>query len=93
MNHQEPSRAHAREDLSNFDLDDRKRRPAVPELPLRHRITEEGLDSVRDTCRGWDRQWLLQRYLEFMDGKPAPNSADSSFLGWAKSFTKGRPPS
>jgi hypothetical protein len=26
--------------------------PAVPELPLRHRITEEGLDSVRDACRG-----------------------------------------
>lgn len=32
---------------------------AVPELPLRHRITEDGLDRLRDACPGWDRQWLL----------------------------------
>jgi hypothetical protein len=43
---------------------------AVPELPLRHRITEDGLDRLRNACPGWERQCLLMRYLEFMEGKP-----------------------
>jgi hypothetical protein len=32
------------------------------------------LDRPRDACPGWDRQWLLLRYLEFRAGKPAPKN-------------------
>jgi hypothetical protein len=67
-------------------------RPAVPELPLRHRITEDGLDKLRDACPGWDRQWLVLRYLEFMADKPAPKNADASLVVWGRKFTKGKAP-
>jgi hypothetical protein len=59
---------------------------------LRHRITEDGLDRLRDACPGWDRQWLLLRYLEFMAGKPAPKNADASLVAWGRKFTKGKAP-
>jgi hypothetical protein len=69
-----------------------EQRLAVPELPLRHRITEDGLDRLRDACPGWDRQWLLLRYLEFMSDKPAPKNADASLVAWGRKFTKGKAP-
>jgi hypothetical protein len=69
-----------------------KKQTAVPELPLRHRITEGGLDRLRDACPGWDRQWLVLRYLEFMADKPAPKNADASLVVWGRKFTKGKAP-
>jgi hypothetical protein len=70
----------------------KEQRPAVPALPLRHRITEDGLDRLRDACPGWDRQWLVLRYCEFMGDKPAPKNADASLVAWGRKFTKGKPP-
>jgi plasmid replication initiation protein len=61
-------------------------------LPLRHRITERGLDGLRDACKGWDRQWLMLQYIAFMDDKAAPRDADASLIAWGRAFTKGRPP-
>jgi hypothetical protein len=66
--------------------------PAVAELPLRHRITDAGLDRLREVCPGWDPHWLLLRYLEFMADKPAPNNADASLVAWGRRFTKGKAP-
>jgi hypothetical protein len=70
----------------------KEQRPVIAEIPLRHRITEDGLDRLRDACPGWDRQWLLLRYLEFMADKPAPKNADASLVAWGRKFTKGKPP-
>jgi hypothetical protein len=70
----------------------KEHRPAAPEVPLRHRITDAGLDRLRQACPGWDRQWLFLRYLEFMTDKPAPTDADASLVAWGKSFTKGKAP-
>ena len=65
----------------------------MPDTPApATRITEDGLDRLRDACPGWDRQWLLLRYLEFMEGTPAPKNADASLLAWGRKFTKGKPP-
>jgi hypothetical protein len=69
-----------------------EQRPAVPELPLRHRITEDGFDRLRNACPGWDRQWLVLRYLEWMADKPAPKNADASLVAWGRKFTKGKAP-
>jgi hypothetical protein len=66
--------------------------PTVPEPPLCHRITKAGLDRLREACPGWDPQWLLLRYLEFMADKPAPNHADASLVAWGRRFTKGKAP-
>jgi hypothetical protein len=67
--------------------------PVIPALPLRHRITDDGLDRLREACAGWNRQWLLLRYLESMADKPVPKNADASLVAWARKFTKGKPPS
>ena len=66
--------------------------PVIADLPLRHRITERGLNDLRDACKGWDRQWLVLQYLGYMDGKTAPRDVDASLVAWGRSFTKGRPP-
>jgi hypothetical protein len=66
--------------------------PAIPELPLRHRITDAGLNRLREVCPGWDWQWLLLRYLEFMANKPGPENPDASLVAWGRRFTKGKRP-
>jgi plasmid replication initiation protein len=66
--------------------------PVIADLPLKHRLTERGLNNLRDGCPGWDRQYLVQQYLNFMEGKPGPRDADASLVAWGRSFTKGRPP-
>ena len=53
---------------------------AVPELPLRHRITEDGLGRLRNAGSG------------SVAGKPAPRNADASLVAWGRKFTKGKPP-
>ena len=55
-------------------------------------VSEDALDRVRKVAPGWDRQWLLARYLEWTKGKPTPANIDAAFLGWAKKFTKGKAP-
>jgi hypothetical protein len=66
--------------------------PAIHELPLRDRITDAGLNRLREVCPGWDWQWLLLRYLEFMADKPGPENPDASLAAWARRFTKAKQP-
>src|SRR5262249_25056569 len=87
MTHQDPSNARAREDLSNSDLDDRKRRPAV----LHRFVSQDALDQVRTIASGWDRQMLLRRFLDWPGSRQA-RDMDAAFLAWCRSFTKGKPP-
>lgn len=60
--------------------------------PARQFVSDDALDKVRSVAPGWDRQWLLLRYQEWSHGKAAPANIDAAFLGWAKKFTKGKPP-
>jgi hypothetical protein len=69
-------------------FDDATRRPAV----LNRFVSEAALDAVRTVARGWDRQALLRRFLAWPGSKEA-RDMDAAFLGWVKSFTKGRAPS
>jgi hypothetical protein len=68
--------------------------PAPPKpaaLPRRY-VSEDALDQVRKIAPGWDRQYLLARYMDWIEGKEPPRDIDRAFLGWAKKFTKGKPP-
>jgi hypothetical protein len=55
-------------------------------------VTEEALDRVRSLAPGWDRQFLLRKFMDWEGSRTAAN-LDAAFLGWVKSFTKGRPAS
>lgn len=64
-----------------------KRQPAV----AARYVSEEALDKMGSIASGWDRQHLLARFLEWPGSANARNM-DAAFLGWAKSFTKGKDP-
>ena len=55
-------------------------------------MSEDALDQVRKVAPGWDRQALLAKYMDWIEGKEQPRDIDRAFLGWAKKFTKGKPP-
>lgn len=63
-----------------------------PAARARTYVSDDALDKVRSVAPGWDRQWLLLRYQQWSHGKAAPANIDAAFLGWAKKFTKGKPP-
>lgn len=61
----------------------------LPQAPL---ISEDALAAVRSVAPGWDKYFLAARYTEWMKGREHPKNPDAAFLGWAKRFTKGKPP-
>jgi hypothetical protein len=71
----------------NSELDERRGAPAR----LASYVSEEALDRVRQVAPGWDRQALLRRFLEWPGSREA-RDMDRAFLGWVKSFTKGKRP-
>jgi hypothetical protein len=67
--------------------DTTNRRPAA----LHRFVSEAALDQVRAVAPGWDRQWLLARFLAWPGSKQA-RDMDKAFLAWVRSFTKGKAP-
>ena len=65
--------------------DDPKNRPAV----LHRYVSEDALNQVRAIAPGWDRQALLKKFTDWPGSKDAQH-IDRAFLGWVKSFTKGK---
>lgn len=55
-------------------------------------VTEDALDQVRTAAPGWDRQFLLRKFMDWEGSRSAANM-DAAFLGWVRAFTKGRPAS
>lgn len=70
---------------SKSGSDDSKRRPAQ----VHRYVTEEALNRVPKIAPGWDRQMLLKKFMAWPESSSA-RDMDASFLGWVKSFTKGK---
>ena len=68
-----------------LDDGDKRTRPA----PVPRFVSEEALDKVRHIAPGWDRQMLLHKFLNW-EGSKTAERMDAAFLGWVKSFTKGK---
>jgi hypothetical protein len=64
-------------------------KPAAVPQPY---VSEDALNLVRKVAPGWDRQALLRRYMNGIEGKEQRRDIDRAFLGWAKKFTKGKQP-
>ena len=66
-------------------IDGGKGRPAqVPRF-----VSEAALDQVPKLAPGWDRQFLLRKFLDWPGSKNAIDM-DRAFLGWVRKFTKGK---
>ena len=81
-------------DLTNKITKDRS--PEIREVDFGPRpavtaryVTEDALDRVRSIAPGWDRQFLLRKFMDWEGSRTAAN-LDAAFLGWVKSFTKGK---
>jgi Replication initiator protein A len=55
------------------------------------RISTEAFDRAREIAPGWDRYALENIYIGWASDKDAARNEDARFLGWVKSYTKGRP--
>lgn len=52
----------------------------------------ETANQLRQIAYGWDQNLLVSKYNIWHDGKPRPQNQQAAFLGWARSFTKGKGP-
>lgn len=52
-------------------------------------VSENVLDQVRNIAPGWDRQFLLRKFLDW-EGSLQALDVDRAFLGWVRKFTKGK---
>ena len=55
------------------------------------RISQAAFDTMRDRAPGWDKYMLESMYIEWAKTKDAAKNEDARFLGWVKSYTKGKP--
>jgi hypothetical protein len=53
-------------------------------------VSEDALDELHTVAPGWDRQFLLAKYMDWIADKEQPRDIDRAFIGWVKSFTKGQ---
>lgn len=60
--------------------------------PRAVRISMHALDQARELAPGWDRYALEQIYIGWASRKDPARNEDARFLGWVKSYTKGKPP-
>jgi hypothetical protein len=54
------------------------------------RISPDAFDAVLEYAPGWDRYALEQTYAQWARDKDPARNEDARFLGWVKSFTKGK---
>jgi L-rhamnose isomerase len=69
---------------------DRKHCPPSNGIPV-HLHRNPHFERAHALAPGWDRYALEQIYLEWASDKDAARSEDARFLGWVKSYTKGKP--
>ena len=48
------------------------------------------IDQLYDFAPGWDKYMLVAAYIEWAKDKDAARNEDARFIGWAKSYTKGK---
>ncbi len=61
--------------------------PAIRKI----RISSMAFDNARALAPGWDMYALENLYIDWASTKDAARSEDARFLGWFKSYTKGKP--
>lgn len=54
------------------------------------RISTEAFERIHDEAPGWDRYALESIYLGWAAEKEPARNEDARFIGWVRSFTKGK---
>ena len=64
---------------------------AATPLELRIRISLRAIEQLHDLAPRWDKYMLEQVYMTWAKDKDAARNEDARFIGWVKSYTKGKP--
>ena len=59
--------------------------------PRRVNVSQDAIDQLYDFAPGWDKYMLVAAYMEWAKYKDLARDQDARFIGWAKSYTKGKP--
>ena len=55
-------------------------------------LSAEAIERVPELAPRWDKYYLESTYQNWAKDKEPARNEDARFLGWVKSFTKGKPP-
>ncbi|MGO9170412.1 MAG: replication initiator protein A [Rhodomicrobium sp.] len=55
-------------------------------------LSAEAIERVPELAPRWDKYYLEDTYKNWAKNKEPARNEDARFLGWVKSFTKGKPP-
>ncbi len=55
-------------------------------------VSTEAIERVPELAPRWDKYYLEHTYKNWAKNKEPARNEDARFLGWVKSFTKGKPP-
>ncbi len=65
--------------------------PAGAQSERRIMVSTQAIEQLYDIAPGWDKYMLENVYAAWAKDKEAARNEDARFLGWVKSFTKGKP--
>ena len=54
-------------------------------------ISSRAIEQLYDVAPRWDKHMLESLYAEWAKTKDAARNEDARFIGWVKSYTKGKP--
>jgi len=65
---------------------------ATPQPPLERRIliSSRAIEQLYEIAPRWDKRLLESLYIEWALTKDPARSEDARFLGWVRSYTKGK---
>lgn len=70
--------------------------PFVAESPVtaperRIGVSSQAIEQLSETAPGWDKYMLEHAYIAWAKNLEPARNEDARFLGWVKSYTKGKP--
>ncbi len=64
---------------------------STPAAGRRIGVSQRAIEQLYNFAPGWDKYMLEHTYMEWAKDKEAARNEDARFLGWVKSYTKGKP--
>lgn len=64
---------------------------SAPAAGRRIGVSQRAIEQLYNFAPGWDKYMLEHTYMEWAKDKEAARNEDARFLGWVKSYTKGKP--
>ena len=65
--------------------------PSAVSAERRIMILSKAIEQLYESAPGWDKYALEQLYVAWAKDKEPAHNEDARFIGWVKTYTKGKP--